>query len=195
MAKVKFKRIEDSSNINTVTVEDGSFIITGDGKSYIDYGTNRVPTNGTLDTTMSGSSSNAVENSVIKSYVDSSVGEAKGTILWSNQNPYNSFTAQTINLSSDDYDMLEILTTSWIQSGFRKMVSVKVPKGLSAIATTFFVNNGYYVFGSRVIDYNTDTSLNIRACDAVGSGNMTALTTNNDVLVPYCVIGYKTDLF
>ena len=53
MAKVKFKRISSSSQINNLPIEDGSFVITGDGKSYIDYGNNRVPTNGTLDDEMS----------------------------------------------------------------------------------------------------------------------------------------------
>ena len=73
MATVNFKRISNSTNIDSVPIQDGNFIVTGDGKSYIDYGTNRIPTNGTLDTTMSDSSTNAVENNVIKEYVDESV--------------------------------------------------------------------------------------------------------------------------
>lgn len=70
MAKVRFKRIQDSTNIGDLNIEDGSFIVTGDGKTYIDYGTNRVPTSGTPDSTMSDSSRNTVENKVIKEYVD-----------------------------------------------------------------------------------------------------------------------------
>lgn len=70
MAKVRFKRINTASQIDNVPIQDGSFIVTGDGKSYIDYGLNRVPTNGTLDSEMSDDSLNGVENKVIKAYVD-----------------------------------------------------------------------------------------------------------------------------
>ena len=70
MAKVLFKRIEDSGNIDNVEVEDGSFIVTGDGKTYIDYGEDRIPTSGTPDSEMSDISRNTVENKVIKEYVD-----------------------------------------------------------------------------------------------------------------------------
>lgn len=75
MANVKFKRIANSSTINDYPVDDGSFWVTGDGKSYIDYGQNRVPTNGTLDNQMSDTSRNGVENKVIKEYVDDYVDE------------------------------------------------------------------------------------------------------------------------
>lgn len=70
MAKVKFKRISSSSQINNLPVEDGAFIVTGDGKSYVDYDNNRIPTSGTPDTEMSDTSRNTVENKVIKEYID-----------------------------------------------------------------------------------------------------------------------------
>jgi hypothetical protein len=70
MAKVSFKRIEDSGNIDNVEVEDGSFIVTGDGKTYIDYGDSRIAIGGTPDSEMSDISRNTVENKVIKEYVD-----------------------------------------------------------------------------------------------------------------------------
>lgn len=49
MAKVLFKRIEDSTNIDDIDIEDGAFIITKDGKSYVDYDETRVRINGTPD--------------------------------------------------------------------------------------------------------------------------------------------------
>ena len=70
MAVVNFKRIEDSANINNIDIEDGAFIVTGDGKTFVDYGTDRVATSGTPDLQMSGTSRNTVENRVIKQYVD-----------------------------------------------------------------------------------------------------------------------------
>ena len=119
----------------------------------------------------------------------------KGQVLWSNQNPYNSFTAQEIILASDDYDMLEILATSWNTTGYKKIVSVKTKKGLSCILNTQFVNGNDIIFGNRVIDYNTDTSLLVRICQASASSSISVVITNNDVLIPYCIIGYKTGLF
>ena len=79
MAKVNFKRIENSENINTIDINDGNFIVTGDGKSYIDYGTDRNPTSGTPDMEMSDSSRNTVENKVIKEYVDDKVLDVYST--------------------------------------------------------------------------------------------------------------------
>lgn len=49
MAKVKFKRIENSSDIGNMDIENGSFIVTGDGKNYADFNNTRVPINGTPD--------------------------------------------------------------------------------------------------------------------------------------------------
>lgn len=112
MAKVNFKRIENSANIDSISVEDGNFIVTGDGKSYIDYGTERVPTNGTLDTEMSDTSRNGVENKVIKQYVDESVANSRSVIAWTNPSPTSSFEGQTVTMSakfSDGYDSYEIL--------------------------------------------------------------------------------------
>ena len=79
MAKVLFKRIEDSANINNIEIEDGSFIVTGDGKIYVDYGEDRIPTSGTPDTEMSDRSRNTVENNVIKNYVDTNIQDIYST--------------------------------------------------------------------------------------------------------------------
>lgn len=75
MAKVNFNRIEDSSLIDQYDIEDGNFWITGDGKTFIDYDNQRIPVGGTPDTEMSDRSRNAVENNVVKKYIDDSVGD------------------------------------------------------------------------------------------------------------------------
>lgn len=91
MAKVNFKRINSSNDINNIPIVDGSFIATGDGKSYVDFGSNRIPIGGTPDNTMSDSSSNSVENRVIKQYVDTQV----------NKLPIYASTEQIIGETSD----------------------------------------------------------------------------------------------
>lgn len=74
MANVLFKRLEDSSELDNMPVIDGSLYITKDGKTFIDYDEDRIPVGGTPDTEMSDRSGNAVENNVIKQYVDDSIG-------------------------------------------------------------------------------------------------------------------------
>ena len=39
MAKVQFKRVESVNDLDSIPIEDGNFIVTGDGKTYVDYGT------------------------------------------------------------------------------------------------------------------------------------------------------------
>ena len=71
MAKVQFKRVESVNDLDSIPIEDGNFIVTGDGKTYVDYGTTRKGIGGTPDNEMSDTSMNSVENKVVKEYVDS----------------------------------------------------------------------------------------------------------------------------
>ena len=71
MAKVQFKRVESVNDLDSIPIEDGNFIVTGDGKTYVDYGTERKGIGGTPDNEMSDTSMNSVENKVVKEYVDS----------------------------------------------------------------------------------------------------------------------------
>lgn len=80
MAKVKFKRFLSDNDLENVNIEDGSFIVTKDGTSYIDYVDERVPFGGTSDDEMSDTSINSVKNKVIKSYVDSEIDNASDEI-------------------------------------------------------------------------------------------------------------------
>ena len=80
MAKVLFKRYETDAEAQASNIVDGQFIVTKEGTSYTDYGTDRVPFGGTLDTQMSDSSMNGVQNKVIKEYVDDGVQETKNYV-------------------------------------------------------------------------------------------------------------------
>ncbi len=91
MAKVRFKRIESSNNIDNIDIVDGNFIVTGDGKSYIDYGTNRTPIAGTPDSEMSDTSRNTVENKVIKEYVDDSLDTVSYELITSGNWKYKKY--------------------------------------------------------------------------------------------------------
>ena len=184
MGKVLFKRIEDSGNINNIEIEDGSFIVTGDGKIYVDYGEDRIPTSGTPDTEMSDRSRNTVENNVIKNYVDTKC-QSNGKILWTNPNPSSSFIGQTITLSSSDYDVLEIYSTQ-TKSNTRLQVT-KVIKGYDGVMFTIG-DTGSSI--RRTLTRVSDTSYTV--------GNVQGpqdISGNNDYVIPIYVIGYKTGLF
>lgn len=70
MAKVDFKRVKTNAEVNNIDIKDGNFIVTGEGKTFIDYENERKAIGGTTDIEMSDTSTNSVENRVIKQYVD-----------------------------------------------------------------------------------------------------------------------------
>lgn len=78
MAKVEFTRVETDEEVENINIKDGQLIYTGTGKTYMDYGNQRIPTGSggssvDVDTEMSDISENAVQNKVIKEYVDNEI--------------------------------------------------------------------------------------------------------------------------
>ena len=191
MAKVNFKRIEDSSTINDIDIEDGAFIVTGDGKTYIDFGTDRIPTSGTPDSQMSDISRNTVENKVIKEYVDTNFIQ-KGKILWTNPNSESNFDPQTITLSDNDYDVLEVYYISSNGTNDDFVSSTKTPKGYKINLVSLGYNASTTPIRVRRIDYVSDTTLSITEGK---SGTNSTSNLNNSVCIPIYIIGYKTGLF
>ena len=204
MAKVKFKRINTASQIDNVPIEDGSFIVTGDGKSYIDYGLNRIPTNGTLDTEMSDGSLNGVENKVIKEYVDNTKEETideiktyySPIVLWENQNPTVAFSPANITLSSGDYDFLEIYFYDWAdgsQTASKRLLCQKTLKGYSTLLSCVFRFDGTSksYSGSRAIDFINNTTLAIGNCYSAFDQSAFRDSLTNYWCVPVKILGYK----
>lgn len=86
VTKVEFTRVQTDAEVENIDVKDGQLIYTGTGKTYMDYGNQRIATgsgggSGTVDTEMSDSSTNAVQNKVIKEYIDNqiSIGNTEPT--------------------------------------------------------------------------------------------------------------------
>lgn len=76
MPKVEFKRVETDEEVENINIKDGQLIYSKTGKTFMDYGNERIPTGSggssvEVDTEMSDTSENAVQNKVIKQYVDS----------------------------------------------------------------------------------------------------------------------------
>ena len=190
MAKVTYKRVETNAQVDGIPVLDGQLIYSKQGKTYMDYGTERVPINGTTDTEMSGSSTNPVENWVIKDYVDNRIltlanNIHNGTILWENLDPSVTFGEQSVTLSSDNYDILLIL--------FRRTASQNILtppifmlKGMGGLPMGVSPSG---IIMRRGITYVNGTTLQF------GTGTEGVDTTNNDLLIPMYIIGYNTGIF
>lgn len=119
---------------------------------------------------------------------------AQGKILWTNSNPTSSFASQTITLSSDDYDMYEIIFFNYVNT--KDFSSVKSIKGQNAImgSPIYYNNNNFY--GTRRCVYVSDTQLQIGNCWTVINNNATTTPqASNTWNIPVYVIGYKTGLF
>lgn len=118
------------------------------------------------------------------------IANITGTILWTNPNPTSAFASQTITLSSDDYDMLEIFTSN---AG-----SFKILKGQN---TTLFLANGYgadhMTTAFRNFNYSSDTSYSISNEQhyVIATGGSITYSNNNSDIIPLYIIGYKTGLF
>lgn len=107
-------------------------------------------------------------------------------ILWNNPSPTSAFAAQTITLSSGDYDFYEVFfiynTTSASQyaNGFK---SIK-EKGVIG----FEIGYAAGTLIRRKIDYTDATHLLVY-------DGMNGNSADNGIMIPIYVIGYKTGTF
>ena len=98
-------------------------------------------------------------------------------LLWENPNTTQAFAAQTITLSSADYDFLLVISR---QSGY--MVSTICKKGQNALMTAVVGA----IRANRLATYVSDTSY------LIGQG-YDATTVNNEHCIPVAVYGIKKD--
>lgn len=112
-----------------------------------------------------------------------------GTILWTNSSPTSNFTNGTINLSSSDYDCIEIiyrLSTTRMQT---KSTGI-IPKGYGSILEFVYNDGSTNLYNSRFISYSSSTSLYSENCYTTQGSS-----ADNSRLIPLYVIGYKKGLF
>lgn len=92
MPKVEFKRVETDAEVENIDIKDGQLIYSKSGKTYMDYGDERIATGSgggsvNVDTEMSDISENAVQNKVIKEYVDDQVNSIPEEVIVSDTQP------------------------------------------------------------------------------------------------------------
>lgn len=216
MPKVKFKA-RTTAEIEDLDIENGSLIYnTENGKTYLDYDDERISTGGgagggvatgdtppenpeendlwvdtndeehlaEVDDEVSTTSTNAVQN-------QAATKAFGGILLWTNENPTSSMAANTeINLSSSDYDILEIFFDANVDDSNRILLSAKVIKGNSTkLVGSFYHSTGVVAVG-REIRYTSDTKLTAMNC-YYGMGSV---VTDNKRNVPLYIVGYKTGI-
>lgn len=128
--------------------------------------------------------------------VDYLTDHTSATLLWTNSSmgADDYFNQQNINLSSGDYDVLEVFFYDYSKN--KRFSSVRVPKGKPINLNSIFDYNQKAYAGFRTLYYNNATQLWANDCYAmVTAGAFSNLTISNQWCIPAYIVGYKTGLF
>ena len=117
--------------------------------------------------------------------------QTKGQVLWTNPNPTSPFTGQTITLSNNDYDYIDIIFNNYINRDTYTTVRIYNISGNFEIDVLFNYQGSVYV-GSRYAQF-TDNGNKIAFEVAFGkeAGTSGNVTEQSSWAVPYKIIGYK----
>lgn len=135
---------------------------------------------------------NQYSESTTDGYSCDYINGINGKVLWTNPNPASNFSTQTITLSSNDYDVLEIIFNQGTSQN--KIFSQKIIKGYStSLQCNISANNTIY-HRWRDITYVDDTTYNVASGYQQITDSDTPGTADS-AIIPLYVIGYKTGLF
>lgn len=209
-----------TEEINQRDVIDGQLLYdTTTGETYIDVGSQRISTGsgnaihigsdtpsnpstqiwidpneplqaiGTeVTNSMEGTESNKAPSvQAVKNYINSRV-----QILWTNPNPSDSFSSQTIALSSDDYDEIGIYYYDYRLS--KGMQYIRAKKGESIRLITIFWYDSKIYLANRKIDFTTSTSVAVDNATGIETGAITTPVVANAQCIPIYFVGYKTGI-
>lgn len=119
--------------------------------------------------------------------------ELKETVLWTNPNPTSSFspTACSLSESIDNFDYIKVLyrvsTSNNTQgSAIWPTSTIKIGGGANKIRASFSAQNASSVIYSRIVGYNSTTSLQIGQCSAWNQS-----LSDNALAIPLKIIGLK----
>jgi hypothetical protein len=115
-----------------------------------------------------------------------------GQILWTNSNPNNAFSSQTILLNSENYDILEIFFKNAYDNN--NIYSLKTLKGCDIVLQCNHVSSSNTIYHRyRKMTYASDTSYTF----STGTQQLTSSSSieNSDLyIIPLYIIGYKTGI-
>lgn len=138
--------------------------------------------------------SESQENAYSCDYINNNFDNS-GDILWSNSNPTDDFSNQTITLNSSDYDAYELIYARSKSQNIRYSTG-RIPKGSSFNIFVFAgeESGGYLSYRYRNLNYVSDTSLSVSNC-IQKIVTETTTGTANATCIPLYIIGYNTELF
>ena len=115
------------------------------------------------------------------------------TVLWTNPNPNNNFSASQITLSSGDYDFLEIYYYEWSGDSFswKDLKCVKVIKGYNTVLEAIISSKGKGYIGARRVRYTNATTLQIDTCYSLILDSAFSTSSVDAFCVPVKILGYK----
>lgn len=172
----------NKSDINTTATPATNKVVAAD--------MNEIKTVVNTNANLQGDLSNLLigDQSSIVNAINSLKDYFTGTILWTNPNPSASdFSAQSITLSSDDYDCYEVIV-NWSSSVNRTQSSGKVLKGTGTVFN-FVSSVSYY----RTLTYVSDTEISVSNATIYNIKDSSS-STGNDWFIPLYVIGYKNSI-
>ena len=162
--------------------------ITYGDKSYLNQNADIPATNKVQDIDMNEIKSVVNNNASETSSNTTNISNITGQVLWTNPNPTNTFTSQSIDLQNSDFDMIQIVFYQ-ANNILRFQTTGTIPIGDSLITTMF--NAKSYIRNFSV----SNNILTFDDCNTYNSYNSATATVNNNALIPIYIIGYKTGLF
>ena len=125
--------------------------------------------------------------------INTEVNSLKPVTLWTNPNPNSSFGEQSITLSSDDYNYLEIYYYDWTADvhAWKDLMCQKVIKGYSTKLIMILSYNSKSYIGNRRIRYINSTTLQADSCYC--NVDVSAFNDRSETTwcVPVKILGYK----
>ena len=115
------------------------------------------------------------------------------TVLWTNPNPNNNFSASQITLSSEDYDFLEIYYYEWSGDSYswKDLKCVKAIKGYNTVLEAIISRDGKGYIGARRVRYTNATTLQVDTCYSLILDSAFQTTSVDAFCIPVKILGYK----
>lgn len=145
MAKVNFIRRHTDVEVDKEPIVDGNFIVTGDGRVFIDYGTERIPIGGSIivDSAMSDTSTNPVQNKVVKEYTD---GKVK---IINTKSDIDTYSCNYVNDNMQKH-MISASFTTDLEPTIQQYVELSNWSAIETVGNKLSIKNGKIVVGAGV---------------------------------------------
>ena len=113
-----------------------------------------------------------------------------GTILWTNSNPTQAFSNQTITLDLSNYSSIAILYTPFYSNTLRQYSNKMLINYGGQLLGQWWISGTGDCFLMRVVTTSSNSVI-FDNCNCFGIGTASTVVQNNECLIPIKIIGYK----